>query len=116
MQVGSALLGITIPAVIYWRPPVANYVDSVQSGKLLFLAGNIALSNVSGLPIRLPLPITLDPFFDHLAFVTHGHDRCARQMRRHQFQLFTGSHGVAYADNVAATFRGGLAMLARCGG
>jgi len=30
---------ITLPAV---TPPVANYVDSVQAGKLLFLAGNTA--------------------------------------------------------------------------
>jgi len=30
---------ITLPAVL---PPVANYVDSVQTGKLLFLAGNTA--------------------------------------------------------------------------
>ena len=30
---------ITLPAV---PPPVANYVDSVQAGKLLFLAGNTA--------------------------------------------------------------------------
>ena len=32
-------LNITLPAV---PPPIANYVDSVQVGKLLFLAGNTA--------------------------------------------------------------------------